>query len=189
MAVLTGPEIEYLVNGGWGERGERISIRPFDRKFVGPASYDVHLGEWIAWYGDDSDDPDYKTPLDPLNPPALVRVKIDPDRGLVLYPDVVYLANTVEYMETEKLEPILHGRSSIGRLGLFVHVTAGFGDPGWRGHWTLELVATQPIIVRPGMKIAQVSFETMVGEDRAYCGRYQDQPAEPIPSRYNLNRE
>lgn len=82
----------------------------------------------------------------------------------------------MEYTETHGLVPMLIGRSSIGRLGLAVHVTAGFGDIGFSGRWTLELLAAHPIRVYPGMEICQISYEEIEGEVlEGYHGKYQDQ--------------
>ncbi len=81
--------------------------------------------------------------------------------GLILQPNVIYLASTVEYTETLRHVPVIQGKSSLGRLGLFVHVTAGFGDVGFKGHWTLELIAVQRIKIYPGMKIAQIVYVTI----------------------------
>lgn len=99
-----------------------------------------------------------------------------PVSGLALCPGVLYLASTREYTETEGFVPVLYGKSTLGRLGLTVHQTAGFGDNGFRGHWTLELHAIHPVIVYAGMKIGQICYEPLHGDaSRLYNGRYQDQ--------------
>jgi dCTP deaminase len=195
--LLTGPEIRRLAEGGVGANGERIVITPFNSESVGPNSCDVHLGDSLLEYqtfnaGGVGPWCDYHTTIDPENPPTAVECeRLGEAYGKwagawFLRPGRVYLGSTREYTESHGLAPKLEGRSSVARLGLFVHVTAGFGDDGFNGHWTLELVATQPIIVRPGMKIAQICYTTLIGERRPYCGRYQQQPAEPVPSRFHL---
>jgi dCTP deaminase len=70
---------------------------------------------------------------------------------------------------------MLEGRSSIGRLGLFVHITAGFGDVGFRGYWTLEMFAVQPVRIYPGVEICQIFYHTLEGAVSEYCSeKYQD---------------
>jgi len=99
-----------------------------------------------------------------------------PVSGLVLCPGVLYLASTQEYTETEGFVPVIYGKSTLGRLGLTIHQTAGFGDNGFRGHWTLELHAIHPVVVYAGMKICQICYEPLHGDSsRLYNGRYQDQ--------------
>ena len=81
-----------------------------------------------------------------------------PEEGFILQPGQLYIASTNEYTETWNAVPKLEGRSSLGRLGLFIHVTAGYGDVGFCGKWTLELVATVPLRIYPNMKICQISY-------------------------------
>jgi dCTP deaminase len=101
------------------------------------------------------------------------RYEIPPE-GLVLSPNQLYLGRTMERTETHNLVPMLEGRSSIGRLGLFVHVTAGFGDVGFCGFWTLEMFAVQPIRVYAGVEIAQIFYHTLEGTVREYASeKYQ----------------
>ena len=78
-----------------------------------------------------------------------------PKEGLLLQPGTLYLGRTLEYTETHGMVPMLEGRSSVGRLGLFVHVTAGFGDIGFCGYWTLEMFAVQPVRIYAGVAICQ----------------------------------
>jgi len=210
VSVLTGPEIRRLVEGVVGPNGERIVIDPFDPACVGPASYDIHLGDEMRVYDTDqtveiplpprldyvsktyaSTDPirySQQNPIDPLRPPKTLECELKtPGTGehWLLEPGRVYLAATREYTETHRLAAQVAGRSSIGRLGLFVHVTAGFIDPGFRGRLTLELVATQPVIVRPGMRIGQIVYQTLSGEYQEYSGRYQNDDG-TVASRYHL---
>ena len=94
---------------------------------------------------------------------------------MVLEANRLYLGRTVEYTETKNLVPMLEGRSSIGRLGLFVHVTAGFGDVGFKGFWTLEIFCIQPIKIYPNVEICQVYYHTLEGSHENYnSGKYQD---------------
>ena len=103
------------------------------------------------------------------------RTVIIPEEGLVLTPGKLYLGRTNEWTETYGLVPKLEGRSSIGRLGLFIHVTAGYGDVGFRGYWTLEIVAVEPIRIYPNMQIGQLSYHPVCGEVvNQYQGKYQD---------------
>ncbi len=91
-----------------------------------------------------------------------------------LLPGKLYLGRTVEYTKTNCYVPMLEGRSSIGRLGLFIHVTAGFGDVGFEGYWTLEIQCVQPIIIYPFIKICQIFYHTIEGEYETYAsGKYQ----------------
>jgi dCTP deaminase len=106
--------------------------------------------------------------------PTLKVVRI-PEEGLVLQPGRLYLGRTVEFTETHGFVPMLEGRSSIGRLGLFVHVTAGFGDVGFSGFWTLEISAIQPIRVYPNVEICQIFYHQISGDYRPYSsGKYQN---------------
>lgn len=112
---------------------------------------------------------------------------IHPERGWLLKPGIGYLMHTVERICTSNYLPVLDGKSSIGRLFIAVHVTAGYGDTGFDGQYTLEVLATHPVIVYPGMRIAQMRFHTVVGEVRdygMYGGNYvKDAAMGPVPSR------
>jgi len=98
-----------------------------------------------------------------------------PPEGMVLETGRLYLARTIEYTRTENCVPMLEGRSSIGRLGLFVHITAGFGDVGFSGYWTLEMYCVQPIRVYAGVEICQIFYHTIEGDfDRYNSNKYQN---------------
>lgn len=155
--ILTGAEILRQIGNG------EIKIAPFNGKNLGPNSYNLTLSPDLLVYTG--------SVLDPAKENQTEKITI-PEKGLVLYPGRVYLAQTAEYTETKSFVPMLIGRSSIGRLGLFVHVTAGFGDTGFSGYWTLELVATHPVRVYPGMKICQIYYHTTQGEISQYKGKY-----------------
>lgn len=113
-------------------------------------------------------------PLDMARDEPVVAVDIPPT-GMVLWPGVMYLGATLEYTETPNHAPKLDGRSSVGRLGKMIHVTAGFGDVGFRGDWTLEIVVVYPLRVYPGVPICQIAYSTVHGERMEYTGQYQGQ--------------
>ena len=98
--------------------------------------------------------------LDMKRSQHLVIEKI-PEEGFILEPGVLYLARTMEYTETHKFVPMLEGRSSVGRLGISIHSTAGFGDIGFCGYWTLEISCVQPVRIYPGVEICQIYYHTV----------------------------
>lgn len=105
--------------------------------------------------------------------------------GFMLRPGLSYLMHTVERIKTDRYVPIIDGKSSIGRLFVTAHITAGFGDPGFDGQYTLEVVATHPIIIYPGMRFCQMRFHTIVGDLESYSkkGNYKgDLASGPVPS-------
>jgi len=118
---------------------------------------------------------------------------IIPEEGMILQPNILYLASTVEYTKTLRHVPILHGKSSLARLGLYIHITAGYGDVGFAGHWTLELCCVQPIKIYAGMKIAQICYHDI--SEMPYTdyankadAKYKDQGKDPVASKNYLNR-
>ncbi len=113
-------------------------------------------------------------PLDMARDEPVVAVDIPPT-GMNLWPGVMYLGATLEYTETPNHAPKLDGRSSVGRLGKMIHVTAGFGDVGFKGDWTLEIVVVYPLKVYPGVPICQIAYSTVHGERMDYTGQYQGQ--------------
>lgn len=113
--------------------------------------------------------------LDPKKNNETKDVKI-PEEGCILIPGVLYLGETMEYTETYGFVPNIDGRSTTGRLGIEVHRTAGFGDNGFKGKWTLEITVTHPVIVYSGMEIGQLYYETIDGDSSmTYNGKYQNQ--------------
>ena len=99
-----------------------------------------------------------------------------PEDGYILMPGTLYLGETVEYTETTGYVPKIDGRSTTGRLGIVIHLTAGFGDNGFKGKWTLEITVTHPVIVYPNMEIGQLYFEEIQGDSSMkYDGKYQNQ--------------
>lgn len=158
--ILSGKKIQEEI-----ERGTLV-IKPFNPKQIGPNSYNLRLHADLACYENEL--------LDMKQAQPLRRFSI-PSDGLVLEPGKLYLGRTIEYTETRSFVPMLEGRSSIGRLGLSVHITAGFGDVGFRGFWTLEIFALQPIRVYAGVEICQVFYHEIAGNFDEYRSRkYQD---------------
>jgi dCTP deaminase len=157
--ILTGPAIRERL-------GTDIKIDPYNPDQLNPNSYNLRLHDQLLVYDDDH--------LDMAKPNPTHEIVI-PDEGLLLEPGKLHLGRTVEHTETQNLVPMLEGRSSIGRLGLFVHVTAGFGDVGFKGFWTLEIFALQPIRIYKGVEICQIFYHTLEGEPVPYkSNKYQD---------------
>lgn len=136
----------------------RIVLDPYDPALIQPSSIDVRLDRYFRLFDN------HKYPhIDPaLEQPDLTRlVEVDDDEAFVLHPGEFVLASTVELVGLpDDIAARVEGKSSLGRLGLLTHATAGFVDPGFSGHVTLELsnVATLPIKLWPGMKIGQLCF-------------------------------
>lgn len=110
--------------------------------------------------------------LDPKRENETLTVEIPPE-GLILDPEVLYLGHTEEVMGSEEYVPIIRGRSSIGRIGLFVHITADLIDIGSINQWTLQMHCVQPTRIYAGMLIGQVTFWKVEGEVTLYRGKYQ----------------
>lgn len=162
----------------------QLRLSPFDPQRVGPNSYDVVLSATLkryAWNRLSQEDCVLDCRAD--NPTAELVI---PETGLVLFPGELYLGTTVEHTETEGLVPCLEGRSSLGRLGMSVHATAGFGDNGFKGHWTFEISVVKRLRIYPNMRIAQLSYSTLLGSKPRYQGRYQRQQ-DPEASRLWLD--
>ncbi|RHX92122.1 dCTP deaminase [Leptospira stimsonii] len=156
--ILTGKEIQKRI-------GKDIVIDPYSEKLLNPNSYNLRLHEELLVYTE--------LPLDMKKPNPAEKIII-PETGLLLKPGVLYLGRTLEFTETHNLVPMLEGRSSIGRLGMLVHVTAGFGDVGFKGFWTLEISVIQPLIVYPGVEVCQIFYHTVEGQITEYSsGKYQ----------------
>ena len=171
--ILTGPEIVKE----W--KSNRIDIRPFNPHQINPNSYDFRLGDVFKTYAN--------YVLDPRVQNATVETKI-PEEGLVLMPGRIYLGHTLEIMGSDFYVPIIRGRSSTARMGLFVHVTADLIDIGSHNQWTLQLSPVQPIRVYPGMRIGQVTFWKVKGRIVLYDGKYQGSMG-PTESRIHLDFE
>jgi dCTP deaminase len=126
-----------------------IVIEPFRADALGPNSYDVHLGHTLLYYQHEYLDARVNNPV--------IRISLG-TAGFVMKPGLLYLAATEEYTETHAHVPYLDGKSSIGRLGIFIHATAGRGDIGFCGHWTMELSCIQPVKIYAGMPIGQLTY-------------------------------
>ena len=156
--ILTGNEIRAKMGGD-------IVIDPFDENQLNPNSYNLRLHNELLVYEE--------IVLDMKRPNRFRRYTI-PDEGFVLQPNQLYLGRTIERTETFNHVPMLEGRSSIGRLGLFVHVTAGFGDVGFCGYWTLEMFAVQPVRIYPGVAVCQIFYHSITGDVTEYVSeKYQ----------------
>jgi len=164
-----------------------IVISPFDRKHLGSNSYDVHLARHLAVYKSDILD-------------ARVHNEIEhfliPDEGLILLPHRLYLGVTEEYTETHAHVPFLEGKSSIGRLGIDIHATAGKGDVGFCNTWTLEISVRQPVRVYHGMPIGQLIYFELSGTigtpyDTKSSAKYTQRTDRPVESMMwkNFDRE
>lgn len=157
--ILSGLEIKKRL-------GREIIIDPFDEKALNPNSYNLKLHNELLIYDEEC--------LDMKRPNRTRKLTI-PDEGLVLDPGRLYLGRTLEYTETDKYVPMLEGRSSVGRLGLFIHVCAGFGDIGFKGYWTLEVHCIQPIRIYAGVGICQIYYHSIEGNYEKYIsGKYQN---------------
>lgn len=157
--ILSGREIKNKI-------GKEIVIEPFSEKQLNPNSYNLKLHNELLVYEVDVLD---------MKKENKVKKIVIPEDGMVLEPGKLYLGRTVEYTATDNYVPMLEGRSSIGRLGLFIHVTAGFGDVGFKGFWTLEIFCVQPIKIYPGVEICQIYYHSVEGEYDKYCsGKYQN---------------
>jgi dCTP deaminase len=156
--ILSGHEIR-------SQLGKDIVIDPFDEELLNPNSYNLRLHDEVLVYEE--------IVLDMRRPNRYRRYTI-PAEGIVLQPHQLYLGRTIERTETHNYVPMLEGRSSIGRLGLFVHVTAGFGDVGFCGYWTLEMFAVQPVRIYAGVPICQIFYHTICGDVTEYASeKYQ----------------
>jgi dCTP deaminase len=132
-----------------------IVIEPYDRECLGTNSYDVHLSPHLACYVDEVIDAKKHNQVEPFEiPPS----------GIVLNPGKTYLGSTLEYTETRRFVPFLEGKSSVGRLGIDIHATAGKGDVGFCNHWTLEISVSQPVRVYAGMPIGQLIYFAVEGD-------------------------
>jgi dCTP deaminase len=184
--LLSDRDIRQEINN------ERIVLDPWDESMVQPSSVDVRLDRLFRLFDN------HKYPhIDPsIDQPDLTRlVEVKPDEPFVLHPGEFVLGATYEVVTLpDDIAARLEGKSSLGRLGLLTHSTAGFIDPGFSGHVTLELsnVATLPITLWPGMKIGQLCFfrlsspaEHPYGSER-YGSRYQGQRG-PTASRSFAN--
>lgn len=160
MSKLTGNRILDEIKRG------KIKIDPFQEKNINPHSYNVTLANEMICYAEQY--------LDMAKDNTHFNTFIYED-GFILQPGKLYLARTAERIHTDFYAPVYDGRSSIGRLGIFTHVTAGYIDVGFNGFITLEIAVVEPVKIYPGVKIGQVSFETLEGEITLYnSDKYQN---------------
>ncbi len=156
--ILSGHQIREQL-------GENIIIDPFQEENLNPNSYNLTLHNEVMVYEE--------VVLDMAKANRVRRITIPPE-GFVLGPNQLYLGRTAECTETHNLVPMIEGRSSVGRLGLFVHVTAGFGDVGFCGYWTLEMFAVQPVRIYAGVPICQIFYHEITGPITEYASeKYQ----------------
>ncbi|MFN2524999.1 MAG: dCTP deaminase [Actinomycetota bacterium] len=184
--ILSDRDIRKAIGDG------RIGIEPFDEADVQPSSVDLHCDRYFrVFHNARYPFIDVKQPMEELTE----SVEVKADDTFILHPGEFVLGSTLEYVSLpDDLVARLEGKSSLGRLGLLIHSTAGFVDAGWKGHLTLELsnVANLPITIYPGMKIGQISFYEMSSPaDNPYGSsqvrsKYQGQRG-PTPSRFFEN--
>ena len=152
--ILSGEAIRHNL-----ERG-LIQVNPLRMEHLNPASFDLTLGRGVTEYVIDGE-------LDARKPPPTRQYTIG-DEGFVLQPGRAYLMHTEEVVHTDHYVTVLDGKSSIGRLFISVHETAGYIDPGWSGQVTLEVTVTHFVRVYAGMRFCQVRYHTMVGKPTLY---------------------
>lgn len=148
--IQTGPRIEQHV------ANSKIVIDPFDRRCLNPNSYNYHLGPLVHR----------------LNDGQVAETHDLRSAPLVLEPRTVYLGHTLERIGSEVYVTLLNGRSSLGRLGLFLNYSADLGHRGAVHCWTLELLAAHPIWIYFGMEVGQATFWSVAGAGPIYCGRF-----------------
>lgn len=156
--ILSGSKIQSEV------KNKKIIIEPFDISNINPNSYNYTLGDYVKVYKN--------YVLDSKEKQKVEIIKI-PDDGLIIEPDKVYLGFTNEIIGSDYYVPTITGRSSTGRLGLFVQITSDLVDIGFKGRLTLQLHSTQPVKIYRGMKIGQVMFWRVFGDVNLYDGKYQ----------------
>ena len=156
--ILTGKEIfKEVIN-------DKITILPFNESQLNPNSYNFRLGKYLKKYKNYILDPKVKQETEEI---------IIPDDGYVITPGRIYLGHTQEVLGSNYYVPLIKGRSSTARLGLFVHITADIVDIGSISQLTLQLYPVQPIKIFPGMLIGQITFWKVFGDIDLYNGKYQ----------------
>ena len=156
--ILSGQQIESRID-------DDIIIDPYNPKQLNSNSVNLTLHDELMTYEE--------VVLDMRKANRVRRIPI-PQDGYVLKPNQLYLARTVERTETHNLVPMLEGRSSVARLGLFINATGGFGDVGFCGYWTLQMFAVQPVRIYPGVPICQIFYHEIIGDFLEYSSdKYQ----------------
>jgi dCTP deaminase len=176
--ILSDKEIKQAIEQ------KKILIDPYDPSCLGTNSYDVHLSKYLATYNDDI--------LDAKMHNEITHFEI-PDEGYILEPGNLYLGSTLEYTETHSTVPFLEGKSSVGRLGIDIHATAGKGDVGFCNYWTLEISCTKKVRVYAGMPIGQLIYFKVDGDILNYYNKkqnakYTDRTPRPMESMMWKNR-
>jgi dCTP deaminase len=172
--ILTSSEIQKQRDLG------SLTIEPFEPKHLGPNSYDVRLAPQLLTY--------VQAALDTRRPNPTQELTI-PD-GLLIQPGELYLGSTVEVVGSSQFVVCLEGRSSLARLGISVHQTAGFGDLGFISRWTVEITAIRPVRIYREMRIAQAVFHRADGAiEQLYRGKYGRGSPAVEPSRSYLDLE
>jgi len=157
--ILSGKSIKNKI-------GTDIIIEPYSEKQLNPNSYNLRLHNELLVYKNATLDMKKENEIEKI---------IIPPKGLLIKPGKLYLGRTYEYTKTNNYVPMLEGRSSIGRLGLFIHVTAGFGDVGFNGFWTLEIMCIQPVRIYPEVEICQIFYHAIEGDYTPYkSNKYQN---------------
>lgn len=170
--ILSDIEIKAAI-----ERGE-IVIEPYNPSCLGTNSYDVHLGKYLGTY---------KNRVLDAKKHNEIEVFEIPEEGFVLEQNTLYLGVTEEYTETHATVPFLEGKSSVGRLGIDIHATAGKGDVGFCNTWTLEISCTQPVRIYRGMPIGQLIYFQVEGDIENYYNKkknakYIERTIKPVES-------
>lgn len=169
--ILTGSEIFKNI------KNNKIIIDPFNEAQLNPNSYNFTLGNKLIVYNN--------YVLDAKKDNEVREITI-PEHGITLAHGTVYLGHTQEIIGSDYFTPIIRGRSSIGRLGLFINITADLIDIGSINQLTLQLNAVQPVTIYPGMQIGQVTFWVPCGEIKKYDGKYKDAKG-PVASKMHLD--
>lgn len=161
-----------------------IVIEPFKVNCLGTNSYDVHLSKFLAVYKNKE--------LDAKKHNKIKEIII-PEEGFVIQPGTLYLGVTEEYTETHNAVPFLEGKSSVGRLGIDIHATAGKGDVGFCNTWTLEISCVHPVRIYSGMPIGQLIYFAVEGDIENYYNKkknakYTERTLKPVESMMWKNR-
>lgn len=191
MILSDSAILQEIANGN-------IVISPFDRQQLGSNSYDVRLGKHLKIYDENymSEGWDeYRCErfwyIDSKKDNPTIDIEI-PETGFILMPNQLYLGSTIEHTETYKHVPRIDGKSSVGRLGIDIHATAGLGDISFCGHWTLEISVTIPVKVYAGMPIGQLTYEVVEGHcinpyNKKTDAKYSNQGSMPVGSQMFKN--
>lgn len=190
--ILSGPEILRQIELG------SIEIDPFRKEHVNPVSVDLTLGDQVVVYSEWVET--HQAPGMPLGSmwetlSCVVDMKEEQkvrkfkigEQGILLQPGILYLMHTAERVLAKGHVPVLDGKSSIGRLGIMIHQTAGFGDPGFDGQYTLEVTTVHPVLIYAGVRFCQIRFHSICGEVASYQSHRSnylgDLARGPVPSR------